>query len=190
MKSLERLGLKLDIDIPLVELLNENFNPHLYSLTKSQVEKVRALRDVVTSYVSMKEDPKGKKITDPISAAELINDKLRYLDHEEIWIAYLNKNNEVIACEMMCIGTVTQVTIGQRDIIAKALSKGATGIILYHNHPSGNPMPGKEDITETVTLSKACKVIGIELVDHVIISSGSFYSFAEEQMIKFKKTHK
>lgn len=187
MKSLERLGLKLGAEISLVELLSENFNPHLYSLSKSQVEKVCALRDIVSTYITSKQDPTGSKISDPKSAVSLIGDKLRYIEHEEVWVAYLNKNNEVIALEMLCSGTLTQVNIGHRDIIAKALSKDATGIILYHNHPSGNPMPGLEDINATSTLTKACKLIGIEMVDHLVISAGSYYSFAEERTEKFNK---
>ena len=187
MKSLERLGLKLGTEISLVELLSENFNPHLYSLSRSQVEKVCALRDIVSTYITSKEDPTGCKITDPKSAVSVIGDKLRYIDHEEVWVAYLNKNNEVIALEMLCSGTLTQVNISQRDIIAKALSKDATGIILYHNHPSGNPTPAIEDINATNTLSKACKVIGIEVVDHLVISASSYYSFAEERTEKFNK---
>ena len=163
MKSLERLGLKLKEPIALNELLSESFNPRLHGLTKAQEEKINALRDVV----------------------EVASSRLRTLQHEALWVAYLNKSNLVISFDMLFKGSLDSVIISHRDIIAQALSKGASNIIIYHNHPSGNPTPGLSDIEQTRQLSKACKLMQIQLLDHIIISSGSFYSFTDEQTCKF-----
>lgn len=185
MKSLERLGLRLKEPVGLDELLSENFNPQLYGLSKSQEEKVRALRDVVAEYMSIREDITGKSISDSKHAATIAGDRLRRLDHEELWVAYMNRANVVLSYEMLFKGSLDSVNISARDIIARALSKQATNIIVFHNHPSGSPLPSVSDIEHTRKLTKACKLMEISLLDHIIVSSGSFYSFADEQTLKF-----
>lgn len=187
MKSLERLGLKLGTDISLTEILSENFNPQLHGLTKSQEEKINALRDIVTTYISSREEMTGKVIRSAEDAVEIASKRLRNLGHEELWVAFLNKANVVLSFEMVFKGSLDSVIISHRDIIAKALSKGATNIIVFHNHPSGCPTPSVSDITQTSQLTKACKLMEIGMLDHIIVSSESYYSFADEYTHKFKK---
>lgn len=185
-KQLERLGLKLKEQIGLDELLSENFNPRLYGLTRVQEEKVNALRDVVTTYMSIREDVSGKNIRRAHDAVEQAAPRLRNLDHEELWVAYLSKENVVIAYEMLFKGSLDAVTISHRQIIARALSRNASNIILFHNHPSGNPTPSLSDINQTRMVNNACKTMEIQLLDHIIIGAGSYYSFADEVTTSFK----
>ena len=185
MQALERLGLKLKELIRLAELLSENFNPQLYSLTRSQEEKISALRDVEAAYVSIREDITGKIIKDSQQAAQIAGDRLRRLEHEEFWVAFLNRANVVLSFEMVFKGSRDAVNISHRDIIAKALSKNATNIIVFHNHPSGCPTPGTADIEHTRMLQKACKMMEIGMLDHIIVSPGSYFSFADECTTKF-----
>jgi DNA repair protein RadC len=186
MQALERLGLKLKDQIGLDELLSENFNPQLYSLTRSQEEKISALRDVVAAYVSIREDITGKIINDSQQAAQIAGDRLRRLEHEEFWVAFLNMANVVLSFEMVFKGSLDAVNISHRDIIAKALSKNATNIIVFHNHPSGCPTPGTADIEHTRMLQKACKMMEIGMLDHIIVSPGSYFSFADECTTRFR----
>ena len=186
MQALERLGLKLKEQIGLDELLGENFNPQLYSLTRSQEEKISALRDVVAAYVGIREDISGKTIKDSQQAAQIAGDRLRRLEHEEFWVAFLNRANVVLSFEMIFKGTLDSVSISHRDIIAKALSKSATNIIVFHNHPSGCPTPGTADIEHTRMLQKACKMMEIGMLDHIIVSPGSYFSFADECTTRFR----
>ena len=187
MKSLERLGLKLENKVTLSELLSENFNPQLYGLTKSHEEKVNALRDVIVTYMSIREDITGKRVKDPKDAVEVAGDRLRTLDHEELWVAYLNRDNVVVSFEMLFKGSLDSVNISHKQIIAKALSKNASNLILFHNHPSGNPTPSISDINQTRMVTNACKTMEMQMLDHIIIGSGSYYSFADEYIYKFKK---
>lgn len=186
MQALERLGLKLKEPIELEELLSENFNPQLYGLTRSQSEKVNALRDVIATYMTSREDITGKTLRRSEDAAEIAGSRLRNLEHEELWVAFMNKANLVISFEMIFKGAQDAVNFSHRDIIAKALSKGATNIIAFHNHPSGCPTPSVSDIEQTSQLTKACKLMQIGMLDHIIISSGSYFSFADEQTKNFK----
>lgn len=107
---------------------------------------------------------------------------LRGLDHEECWVVYLNRSNYIISKERQTSGGLSSTVIDIGTIIRKALEKKSEGIILVHNHPSGNPYPGTSDIKETGKLKKAADTCGISLLDHIIISDGRFYSFADEQM--------
>jgi DNA repair protein RadC len=88
--------------------------------------------------------------------------------------------------EMLFKGALDSVIISHRDIIAKALSKRAANIILFHNHPSGCPTPGTSDIEHTRLLQKACKMMEIGMLDHIIVSQNCYFSFADERTTKFK----
>lgn len=187
MQALEKLGLKLKEQIGLNELLSENFNPQLYGLTKSQEDKVNALRDVIATYMSMREDITGKRVKDPKDAVAVAGDRLRTLNHEELWVAYLNRDNVAVSFEMLFKGSLDSVNISHKQIIAKALSKNASNLILFHNHPSGNPTPSISDINQTRMVTNACKTMEMQMLDHIIIGSGSYYSFADEYTYKFKK---
>lgn len=186
MQALEKLGLVLDEPIGLSELLSEDFNPQLYRLTEAQEEKINALKDVVAAYISARDDIAGKTIKDSGDAAEIAGDKLRRLEHEELWVAFLNRANVVMSFEMLFKGALDSVIISHRDIIAKALSKRAANIILFHNHPSGCPTPGTSDIEQTRLLQKACKMMEIGMLDHIIVSQNCYFSFADERTTKFK----
>ena len=74
-----------------------------------------------------------------------------------------------------------------QGILRAAILKKASGIIIYHNHPSGNPKPGKEDIRSTESLKKAVDLLELSLLDHIIISDSQWYSFADESVTEFGK---
>ena len=102
-------------------------------------------------------------------------------------MAYLTTSNTVISVEMVFKGSVDNVLISPRVILAKALSLDATNIILYHNHPSGSVMPSASDIKMTANLKKACTLLEVNLLDHLIISRQECYSFADEASFKIRK---
>lgn len=105
---------------------------------------------------------------------------LRDIRHEECWVLFLNAANRLIGKEMVSRGGMDSTTIDKRVILRRALDRKATGVILVHNHPSGNPLPSIEDINQTKDLGKALSSCGLHLVDHVIVSGGSYYSFSDE----------
>lgn len=179
MQALERLGITLNEDIPVQTLLSEHFNPGLYGINGDMADKVSALRDIVTAYNSASVRL-PVHVTDSRAAASVMYTALQTLGHEEVWVAFLNGDCEATRIEMLFKGSLDAATMSSRDIVAKALSEGASAVILYHNHPSGNPMPSSADIRETENLRNALKVFGIGLVDHLVISRGKYYSFSDE----------
>ena len=118
-------------------------------------------------------------------AAGYLREDLRALDHEESWILLLNGANLPLAKKMITVGTIKSTQIDHRRIIKEALLTNATAIILFHNHPSGTPAPSVADINETNKLRKACDIFDISLLDHIILTDESYYSFAEETQNKF-----
>ena len=118
-------------------------------------------------------------------AAGYLRENLRNLDHEESWILLLNSANLPLAKKMITVGTIKSTQIDHRRIIKEALLTNATAIILFHNHPSGTPVPSVADINETNKLRKACDIFDISLLDHIILTDESYYSFADETQNKF-----
>ena len=127
-----------------------------------------------------------EQIKDCKAAEKLLHDNLAGLDHEEAWCIFLTTANTVISKEMVSMGTLTQTSIDNRTLMRRALLNNAAGIILFHNHPSGNPKPGPSDIRMTSGLKMACDLMDIRFLDHIIFTDGSYYSFTEEQTFKNK----
>ncbi len=121
-------------------------------------------------------------ITNPKAVYRIMIPEMKSLDHEECWGLFLNRANYIIGREKLSSGGIDSTVIDTKTIARKALEKKATSMILVHNHPSGNPTPGTNDIRETRRLKTALETLGISLTDHVIVSEDSFYSFADEQV--------
>ncbi len=102
------------------------------------------------------------------------------LPHEEFWILMLNRANKVIGKERISVGGVAGTVVDAKIIFRKALASLACGIILFHNHPSGNLNPSESDIKITRKMKEAGSLMEINILDHIIISENGYYSFADE----------
>lgn len=102
---------------------------------------------------------------------------------EKFRILFLNKRYVLMEDYLQDIGTVDQTPLYIKEIIKKALLLGASAIIISHNHPSGNCKPSDVDLKATQKLHKACINVGIELVDHVIVTTSSHFSFASNGLL-------
>ena len=130
------------------------------------------------------EDPGLEKVPlcDPAMVYKMMLPRLKGLDHEELWIIYLTRANYVIHKEMLSMGGLSATVVDPRLVVKKALDKRACGIIMVHNHPSGNPMPGMEDLAQTAAMKKAASTFDISITDHVIICDDRYYSFADDKV--------
>jgi DNA repair protein RadC len=95
----------------------------------------------------------------------------------------LNGAHEILQIRLVTVGTVNRTLIHPREIFSDAIKDRACAIILCHNHPSGSSMPSNEDIETTRQLYKASKVIGINILDHIIVTRTDFYSFREHNKV-------
>lgn len=105
------------------------------------------------------------------------------LPHEEFWIAYLNNSNRIIETNQLSKGGITGTLVDVRLVLKKALSVGATSIILVHNHPSGTLKPSEADKQITSKLKTASATIDIKVLDHLIVTENAYFSFADEGLI-------
>ena len=128
------------------------------------------------------------KVLDCKAAANTVHDVLNGLDHEEVWGIFLTNDNTIISTEMLSMGTLTQTSIDSRTIIKRALMINAQGFILLHNHPSGNPLPSLHDIELTSKLRKACDLMELSLLDHIILADDCYFSFSGEKVFEYDGT--
>lgn len=124
-----------------------------------------------------------KQITSSNDVIELFQPTLADLPHEEFWVLLLNRANKIIERVKISEGGYTATTVDVRRIMKTALEHHAIGIILCHNHPSGNHNPSNDDINITNKIKQAAKTLDISLLDHVIVTSGSCYSMADNSLI-------
>lgn len=122
------------------------------------------------------------RIDSPKNVYRIMLPLMRDLDHEECWALFLNRSNGLIVKEKMTTGGQDFTLVDKRIIIRRALEHKASAMILVHNHPSGNPYPSIEDINQTRDLHRAFSACGLQLLDHVIVAGGSYYSFSDEQV--------
>lgn len=123
-----------------------------------------------------------KALTGPEMVYRTMLPRLKGLPHEECWVIYLNRANFIIGKEMMTSGGFTSTTIDTRMFVMKAMEKKACGVIVVHNHPSGNPRPGDADLSQTRLLKDALSPMGIDLLDHIIVCDDCYFSFADERI--------
>lgn len=119
-------------------------------------------------------------VTDSKTAAMLMAPRLRVLDHEECWALFLNRRNRPVGKEMISSGGLSDTGMDLRIVARLALEKKATAVIVFHNHPSGSPEPGKADLRQTAALKSALESLEITLLDHIIIAGDLFFSFSDE----------
>lgn len=123
-------------------------------------------------------------ISHPEDIISLLKYNLRDLDHEIFWVLFLTIKNSLIEIKEMFRGGISTASVYPREIIKEALKIGSAGIIIAHNHPSGDTTPSRDDIVITKRIKNACLLFDISLIDHIIIGSNSFLSFAREGFLK------
>jgi DNA repair protein RadC len=119
------------------------------------------------------------KIKSPMDVANLVMVDMAFLDHEEMRVVVLDSKNHVIENQVRYRGTVNSSVLRIAEIFRPAIACNSPGIIVCHNHPSGDPEPSPEDIKTTEQLVEAGKILQIELVDHIIIGSHCFKSMKD-----------
>jgi len=118
-------------------------------------------------------------IKGPKDAADLVMSQIGFLDQEAVRVINLNSANQVIGVDSVSLGGLAAAPVHPREVFKTAIKRSAAGIILLHNHPSGDPQPSRQDEEETGRLFAAGELLGIRLYDHIILSFGKFFSMME-----------
>ncbi|WP_067933005.1 RadC family protein [Alicyclobacillus kakegawensis] len=109
-------------------------------------------------------------------AAEYVMDRMRYLKKEHFITLHLDTKHCVIAEELISMGSLDASIVHPREIFKSAVKRSASAILCIHNHPSGDPQPSPEDIAVTRRLCEAGRLLGIDVLDHIVVGDGRFVS--------------
>ena len=114
---------------------------------------------------------------------EYLQHNLRDKNREVFMVIYLNGRNQIIKMEEVFEGTLSKSAVYPREVVKRALDNEAAALVFFHNHPSGNPNPSKEDLTITNKLKEASQSIDVVVHDHLIIAGNEVYSFTDHGLI-------
>jgi DNA repair protein RadC len=173
-----------------------DYKNNLDTLGKSSVEKLKDYKGIGEAKAinilaaleigrrrHLAEPTISNKINSSEDAFHYISLELSDLIHEEFWVIYLDRANNVLDKTKISQGGVTGTVIDIRIILKQAIEKLASSIILFHNHPSGNLSASSNDLEITRKAVDAAKLFDIKVLDHLIISGKKFMSFADEGLI-------
>ena len=141
---------------------------------KAAFEIGRRLSTQIPSY-------KSKELTDPKKVYRLIKNKLKNYHKEHFYIIALNSRGYSIA--EVSVGSLNASVVHPREVFTEAIKNKAAAVVFAHNHPSGDPEPSKDDLVTTKQLTEAGKILGIEVVDHIIVTKNNYFSFKDGNLI-------
>lgn len=142
---------------------------------KAAVELSKRLKNFRSGY--------NISIRSPKDAADIIMEDMRHLKCEHLKVMFLNTKNVLINIMDLSIGSLNSSIVHPREIYTAAIRKSSSSIIVLHNHPSGDPTPSDEDINITKRLFEVGKLVGIDMLDHIIIGDGTYISMKEKGII-------
>jgi DNA repair protein RadC len=182
----------VDLGRELLTLANNNLNS-LGKLTIADLKKLHGIGPAraVTIAAALElgrrrklaESPEVLQIKCSKDVADIFQPILSDLAHEEFWILFLNRSNRVINRMKLSQGGISGTVTDVRMVMKKAIEYLASGIIVCHNHPSGNLNPSESDTKITLKIKEAGTLMDIQLLDHLIISDKDYYSFADNGLL-------
>lgn len=119
-------------------------------------------------------------VRSPEDAANYMMEEMRFLTQEHFIALYLNTKNQVIHKQTLFIGSLNASIVHPREVFKEAFRRSAAAIVCLHNHPSGDPAPSREDIDVTKRLTECGKMLGIDVLDHIIIGEKKYVSLKEK----------
>ena len=162
-------------DLTIEELKSIN------GIGETKAVQIKAALELSKRIASFK--PEKYKIKNPWDIYKYYMESLRYQYKEIFKVVLLNTKNEIITDVDISMGTLNSSLVHPREVFREAIRRSSNKIILLHNHPSGNAEPSKEDKSVTNRLKECGELIGIEVIDHIIIGDGIYFSFKENMLI-------
>ncbi|HCQ90238.1 MAG TPA: hypothetical protein DIU45_11470 [Clostridium sp.] len=154
----------------------------LCGIGEAKAAQLIALSEISKRFKTFKSGD-GYRITSAKSAAEYVMEDMRYLKKEYLKLIMLNSKNVVISVKHISVGSLNSSIVHPREVFLEAIKNSSASIIICHNHPSGDPTPSKEDISITNRLKECGKILGIEVLDHIIIGNGIYVSLKERAFL-------
>lgn len=177
------LGLQISDDLRLNSLEDILQSPRaIHGIGQKKQEKIYALKEILERL--LKADKNERIIINkPNDIAKILIPRYRYATQENFIIVLLNTKNEIISINDISTGSLNSSIAEPREVFREVLKYPTSSVILAHNHPSGNPNPSVEDIKITKKLVNAGKILGIDVLDHIIIGDNEFRSLKQDRII-------
>lgn len=147
----------------------------------AKAAQIKAVFEISRRFSTQTPSYQGKELTNPEKVYQLIKSKLKDYHKEHFYIIVLNSRNYSVA--EISIGSLNASVVHPREVFAEAIKHQAASVILVHNHPSGDPQPSDNDLAVTKRLTESGKILGIEVIDHIIVTKDNFFSFKEKKLI-------
>lgn len=154
----------------------------LRGIGEAKAAQLLALGEISKRFKSFRSGDEYK-ISQPKDAADLLMESMRHLKQECLKVIMLNTKNIVITIKDASLGSLNSSIVHPREVFCEAIKKSSASIIISHNHPSGDPTPSSEDINLTHRIKECGKLLGIELLDHIIIGDGCYVSLKEKGIL-------
>ncbi len=182
----------VDLSKRILATVENNLNA-LGKLTLSQLTQFKGIGEAkAISIISAMELGRRRRAEEAVELTKITSSKVVFelmqpligeLTHEEFWIIFLNNSNKVISKSQLSKGGITGTVVDVRLVFKMAFEMGATALILCHNHPSGSLKPSDEDKKITQKLKRAGESLEIKVLDHLIVTENSYFSFADEGIL-------
>jgi DNA repair protein RadC len=189
-------GSRTESAVELSKRILHHYDNDLNKLAKASIQELSNFRGIgeakAISIIAAleigrrRDDTETKAIETILGSKDAYNMMRRHLvdlNHEEFWIILLGRASKVLAKELISKGGLSGTVADPKIIFHIALQHQASGIILIHNHPSGNLKPSQSDISLTKKLSEAGRMLDIQVFDHLIISDNGYFSFGDESLL-------
>lgn len=173
-KTVQYVGKLTRCEMTSVEELFSQLTPARKALAEAAIELYKRLQ--------IKQAERQQVISSD-TVCEILRPLIGDIEKEEFWAVYLNQSNRIIRRERLSVGGIAGTYVDIRLIMKEAILCNATGMIISHNHPSGNENPSPEDNRITEQIKKAADSLNIRLTDHIIITSNTYYSYVENGML-------
>lgn len=154
----------------------------LKGLGEAKASQIIAIGELSKRFKSYKAGEQYK-INQPKDVANLVMEEMKSFKEEHLRVVMLNTKNIVISSKDVSIGSLNSSIVHPREIFAEAIKKNSASIVICHNHPSGDPTPSSEDIQVTHRIKECGKLLGIDLLDHIIIGDGIYVSLKEKDIL-------
>ena len=172
-----------DNDIGKLSMISEEELENIGGIGKTKAISVLAAIELGKRAFELHGQKERLRITSSEIAARLFSPLLRNIPHEEFWAAYLDRANRIIKKERLSSGGTFSTVVDIKILAKKAIDMLSSSVIIAHNHPSGNLIPGEQDRQTTENTKKALSMFDIRLMDHIIIAKNDYFSFADEGLI-------
>lgn len=169
-------GLNGLLSITSEEIIN------IHGFGSAKAAQIISISEIYRRFKSYKSGAEYK-ITQPKDAADFVMEEMRNLKQERLRVIMLNTKNLVLSVKDVSIGSLNSSIVHPREVFCEAIKKNSASIIICHNHPSGDATPSSEDINVTKRLKECGKLIGIDLLDHIIIGDGKYISLKEKGIL-------